>query len=186
MLIYILLLCFIGMLIGSYFLFKKEIMQPSIIFMVMYTISVFCAVCNIEKWGIHMSKMTFVILLLGAVEFIVVSYIIQRVYEKKTKYKQIKPKMKKIEIPKIILHAINIYCFAVIALQLLVVFDVSARYEGFSGMSHALTLFKEHTSYSKDVNLPGYLTMMQCGVIASAFSVTLIFINNIFLYLQFI
>ena len=78
MLIYILLLCFILMLIGSYFLFKKEIMHPVIIFIAMYTFSVLCAVCNIDNWGIEMSKMTFIILLLGAVEFVLVSYITQK------------------------------------------------------------------------------------------------------------
>ena len=179
MLIYILLFCFILMLIGAYFIFKKEVMHPVIIFLAMYTVSVFCAVCNIEKWGIEMSKATFLILLLGAVEFAVVSYITQKYYAKKTKYKEIKPKMKKIEVPKIIIYAIILYTIIVIAIQLLVVFDIAGRFGKFSGLSEALTLYKEHTSYNKDVDLPSYLTIMQCGVIAGAFAVTLIFINNI-------
>src|SRR5699024_8213484 len=96
-------------LIGSYFLFKKEIMHPVIIFIAMYTFSVLCAVCNIDNWGIEMSKMTFIILLLGAVEFVLVSYIIQKIYMKKTKYKEIKPKMRKIEVPRLIIYAIIIF-----------------------------------------------------------------------------
>lgn len=179
MLIYILLLCFILMLIGSYFLFKKEIMHPVIIFIAMYTFSVLCAVCNIDNWGIEMSKMTFIILLLGAVEFVLVSYITQKIYMKKTKYKEIKPKMKKIEVPKLIIYAIIIYSIIVICLQLLIVLDIASRYGEFTGLSDALTIYKDHTSYSKDVDLPSYLTIMQCGVIAGAFSITLIFINNL-------
>lgn len=179
MLIYILLLCFILMLIGSYFLFKKEIMHPVIIFIAMYTFSVLCAVCNIDNWGIEMSKMTFIILLLGAVEFVLVSYITQKIYMKKTKYKEIKPKMRKIEVPRLIIYAIIIFSIIVICLQLLVVLDIASRYGEFTGLSDALTIYKDHTSYSKDVDLPSYLTIMQCGVIAGAFSITLIFINNL-------
>lgn len=181
MLIYILLLCFILILISSYFLFKKEIMHPAIIFIAMYTFSVLCAVCNVEKWGIQMSTMTFILLLFGAIEFIAVSYITQKIYRKKTKSKEIKYKMKKIEVPRLILYAIIIYTIIVICLQLLVVLDVASKYSGFTGLSDALTIYKEHTSYNKDVDIPSYLTIMHCGVIAAAFSITLIYINNFLL-----
>lgn len=181
MLIYILLLCFILMLIGSYFLFKKEIMQPSLIFMFMYTVSVFCAIYNIEAWGIEMSKLTFILLLLGAAEFILVSYITKKIFTKKTKHETEKIKMKKIEIPRWITLAVIFCCLMVIFFQFVVVLNISTRYEPFSGFSRALTVYKEHTSYNKDVSLPSSLTMMQCFVLAAAFSYTLIFMNNFFL-----
>ena len=181
MLIYILLLCFIFMLIGSYFLFKKEIMQPSLIFMFMYTVSVFCAVCNIDTWGIQMSKLTFILLLVGAAEFVLVSYITQKIYTKKTKHETEKIKMKKIEVPRLITLGVIFCCLAVIFFQFVVVLDIATRYEPFSGFSRALTVYKEHTSYNKDVSLPSSLTMLQCFVLAAAFSYTLIFMNNFFL-----
>ncbi len=179
MLIYLLLICFIILLIGSYFLFKKEIMQPSIIFIAMYTFSVLCAVVNVENWGINMSVATFLILLLGAIEFIGVSYFTQKIYEKKTKCKESKAILKKINVPRAVIFIITIYCLLTVCLQLLVVFDIASRYGKFTGFSNALTLFKEHTSYNKDVDLPGYLTLMHCPVIASALALTLIYINNI-------
>lgn len=162
MLIYILLLTFIIMLVGSYYLFKKEIMQPSIIFLFMYTFSIACAVLNVKTWGIHMSKMTFLILVLGAVEFIVVSYITQRIYKNKTKYKDQRITMKKIEIPKWIVISIIAFCILTIIIQLLVVFDIATRYEPYKSISRLLTVFKEHTSYNKDVDIPGILTLMHC------------------------
>ena len=66
-----------------------------------------------------------------------------------TKYKEIKPKMRKIEVPRLIIYAIIIFSIIVICLQLLVVLDIASRYGEFTGLSDALTIYKDHTSYSR-------------------------------------
>ncbi len=128
-----------------------------------------------------MSGATFLILLLGAVEFIGVSYLTEKLYLKRIKGKQEKErsKLKTITVPKVLIYLVALYCIVTICLQILVVIDISSRYEAFTGISRALTVYKEHTSYSKEVALPGIITLMNCPVIACAFAFTQIFLNNL-------
>ena len=87
MLIYILFIGLIGILVGSYFLFKKDIIEPAIILVAAYILSVFCVIVNIEKWGVQLSNKAFWILLLGTLEFVIISLLITKIFEKKCKRK---------------------------------------------------------------------------------------------------
>ena len=97
MYIYILLILFIAILAISYLLFKKEIMQPAVIFCTAYMASVLCATLNINNWNINLSPQAFWVLLIGEIEFVVISYIVCKVFEKK-KGKTPEDNLKKSEI----------------------------------------------------------------------------------------
>ena len=81
--IYVLLIIFIAMLICVYYLFDKEIIEPAVIFVSVYTLSIFCACLNVTKWNINLSITTFWIILIGALEFIAISYYICNKYKNK-------------------------------------------------------------------------------------------------------
>ena len=78
MLIYILLAFFTLLLIVSYFLFKKDIIHPAVIFNFMFLVSILCAIYNIERWKVNIHLDTFLILIFMAIEFLALSYAIQK------------------------------------------------------------------------------------------------------------
>ena len=81
--IYVLCGLFFLMLIICYYLFKKEIGHPAVIFSLTYFISTLCTSMNVRSWGVNLNYKTFLILFLGAVEFIFISYIFHYCFKKK-------------------------------------------------------------------------------------------------------
>ena len=177
MYIYILLAFFVIALVVSYFIFNKEIMQPAIIFCTAYMLSVLCATVNITKWNINMDLKTFLILSLGAVEFIVISYLIFIFMKKKT-IPSNQEKEKIIKTPKWIIVFLIIYNIIVIGLLLYNVLNIASQFGTYSSFSQALTIYKEHTSYSNDTELPDYLTILMKPIISMAYIGIFIFANN--------
>lgn len=175
MLLVLLFILFVIMLFLAYFLFKKDIIEPTIIFLASYVLSIFCTIINIKKWGIEFSVKTFLILFIGSVEFLLVSYVIIN----KFKNKEIVKNENEYRISKFV--TIAIICYDVIALIVLIknVINISAMYEPYTNFSRTLQIYKQHTSYSKDVQLPGYVTIMIKPIIASAYIYIFLFIKRI-------
>jgi len=67
MMLYILLLIFILLLAVSYIAFKKDIIEPAVLFIAAYIISIFCTIININEWGIDYGIKAFFIILFGAI-----------------------------------------------------------------------------------------------------------------------
>mgnify|MGYP004662994143 FL=1 len=175
--IYILLIIFIAMLIGVYYLFDKEIIEPVIIFVTAYTLSIFCACLNVAKWNINLSLTTFLVLLIGAIEFIAISYYIHN----KFKNKNLK-KSKKITVIKTTKETVYLsILISTLTLILLIcnVIYIAKKYENFNGISEMLRIFKDYTSYKGLVKLNIVVRTLLKIVIANAYIYIFIFINNI-------
>lgn len=183
MLLYILFFSMIIVLISSWFIFKKDIIQPSIILTMSYVLSIFCVLLNINKWGVNLSNKAFWIILLGTLEFIAVSYIINLIFKKKNKNNigQTEEKVPKtsFKISKKVTVMIIIYNVTIIALLIYYVLQIAGKYGNYSNFSEALTLYKSHTSYANDIQVPDYLTVIMKPIIASAYVYTFFYIKKI-------
>ena len=80
--IYLLLLVLGVLCVTSFFIFKKDIIAPSFIFSLGFTIASFFAVIYAKKWELGLHLNTFLVISLGVTEFIVVSYIVKLVFKK--------------------------------------------------------------------------------------------------------
>jgi oligosaccharide repeat unit polymerase len=159
---------------------KKDIANPSLIFIAVYLISIFCAIINIKNWGIDMDIRTFLILLIGGLEFVFISVLINNYYNKKFNYNNENTEIKEIKIDLFKIILIYIYSIAVLIILAINVFKIAGHYGTFNNLSQALTLFKQHTSYSIDESLPHYLLLLEKPIIIFAYLFLYFFINNLF------
>lgn len=159
MLIYILLILFVAMLVLSYRVFNREIVNPSVIFCFMYTLSILSAIYNISAWNIDLVWKTFFILFLGGVEFILISYIIKKKFEKK--YADIEENKKKdtvnFVLNKYIMILLSVFSIVVIGILVFNIYKIASQFGAYNNFTEAQRLFKSHTSYSNDASLPSYL-----------------------------
>ena len=185
MLIYILFIALIVILIGSYFLYKKDIIEPSIVLVAAYILSVFCVIVNINKWGVQLSNKAFWILLLGTLEFVIISFLINKIFERRNKKildtetkNEIKEKSN-VKVSKIMTIAIILYNIMILILLVFNVLKIASDFGTFSSFSEALTIYKSNTSYANNAELPDYLTILMKPIIASAYIYIFFFIKNV-------
>lgn len=178
--IYILFICLIIMLIVSFYIYKKDIIEPSIVLIASYALSVFCVLINVEKWGIHLSNKAFWILLLGTLEFVSISYMINIIFKRKNKnYEPKEIILKEVNFSKILTLGVIIYNIVVLILLIYNVLKISNTFGNYTSFSEALTLYKSHTSYANHAELPDYLTIIMKPIIASAYVYVFFYIRNI-------
>ncbi len=175
--IYILLIIFIAMLIGIYYLFDKEIIEPVIIFLTAYTLSIFCACLNVAKWNINLSLTTFLVLLIGALEFIAISYYIHNKFKNKNLKKS--KKITEIKTTKETVYLSILISTLTLILLICNVIYIAKKYGNFNGISEMLRIFKDYTSYKGLVKLNIVVRTLLKIVIANAYIYIFIFINNI-------
>lgn len=185
MLIYIMLIFFFAMTIVVYIKSNKDILNPAVIFSAMYTFSILCAAINKEYWGIDLGVTTFLIIILGGIEFIFISFIINRYY--KNKYgksedeleTQEENKDKVIIIEKWKIIAILIYSIAAIILLILNVLSIASEFGEYSNFSEALTIFRQNTSYESNTSLSRIVSLALKPLFASAYVCLFVYIRNI-------
>lgn len=175
-----LLIIFVVLLITTYLIFKKDILQPAVIFIAMYTISIACACLNIRKWNIELNLTTFLVILIGAIEFIIINYLIYRKMRKRQNINNTENDyIKESNIDKWKLIIVLLFNITVIGLMLKNVLSIASQYGQFSGLSEALTIFKQHTSYSNDASLPKYMAWLQKFTYPLAYIMSFYYIKEI-------
>lgn len=180
-LIYILfILCFL-IFIYSYLKLDKDFINPSVIFCLVYIVSIFCAILNISNWNIQLEIKTFLILFLGALEFVFISLIIDNKFKKKFKDFKIIRNKNECNISKYKIVIIAAYNIVIIGVLLYYVLNIASQFGEYNSLSEALTLFKAHTSYAKDAELPHLLLFAQKPTIAFAYIFLYIYLKNIML-----
>ena len=189
MLLYTLLFILIAILIFLYFFLKKDIAQPSIIFIASYVISVGCCIFNIERWNVNFRLNTFIIFLLGTIEFVGICIIIHYIFEnRKNNYKNNqenenndKPinnkKIRKIPIYICVLSII--YCIAALIIRFTMILNVAKMFGEFSNFSEALTIFKANTSYTKNYEIPHFYNLISKPIIILAYVFLYYFIKRV-------
>ena len=184
MLIYVMLIIFLLMTIYTYIKARGDILQPSVIFSAMYTFSILCATLNKEYWGIDLSWKTFFIIVLGGLEFIIISFLVDYFYKKKydndmkiNQNEDNKGKIIKIEKWKIAI--IFIYSIVVIILLVLNVLSIASEFGEFSNFSEALTIFRQNTSYESNASLSQIMSLLLKPLFAAAYICLFVYIKNI-------
>lgn len=188
MLLYILLIIFIAMLIFFYIKLEKDIMQPPVIFCAVYVFSIICAILNIDKWNIIFRNNTFLVLVLGGIEFVCICYAIHKLYNRKEKAIESKETCTKVEnskteskitIKKYMVVLVCIYDIVILSLLLYNVLSIASQFGEFSNFTEALTLFKNNTSYNVNAEIPHYMNLLGKPVIIFAYIFLYIFLKNI-------
>lgn len=180
-LIYILFSLFFLILIYSYLKLDRDFIHPSVIFCLVYIVSIFCAVLNISKWNIQLEMKTFMILFLGALEFVVISLIVDKFFKNKFKDYSIVRNKDFSNISRYKIFIILAYNIVVIGFLLYYVLNIAGQFGEYNSLSEALTLFKKHTSYAKDAELPRLLLFAQKPTIVFAYIFIYAYLKNIIL-----
>lgn len=193
MLTIVLFVFFIVMLVIAYFLFKKDIGQPAIIFFASYTLSMFCACLNINKWSMDLGWQSFFTLLGGAIEFLTISYILMKFFEKKYRKKMDVEKKREIvqnkdfykdgliNVEKWKVFLVIIYDVVILICLIIAVLDIASKFGDYSNYSQALTIFRENTSYNNNITMPRILTLAQKPMLAAVYIMLYVFIHNLVL-----
>ena len=179
--IWLLELIFILFLVVAFYVQKKDFISPSVVFCACYVISIACAIYNIENWSIELGWKTFWVLIVGAVEFIFIDFIISRFFNKKKKDRekhQAKKQIIEIKTWKIVL----IITYELLALTLLVftVLKIADEFGTYNSYGEAIKIFKDHTSYSADRFLPTYVSILIKPIEVLAYIFIYVIIHNFF------
>lgn len=176
----IVLLLILMIIIGLVFFFvnKKDLCHPATLFSAAYITSVLCACLNIDAWNIDMIPATFIILLLGYVEFILIATVLYKRFGPKDLTARSKAR-REIHLPKIIVALSAIYCLVVLPLVANAILELAGRHGSFGSFNEALTIYRNHTHHASDDRLPQYIYLLIKPVIAAAYVYGYIFIYNL-------
>ena len=146
--IYLLLGIFVGIYIVVYAKINRDIFSPSLLFLLAYIVSVGCAVLNVKRWNIDMWFVTFAVLLIGALEFIIIGLLVDKKCEqiwKKTRGASI-ANHGIISIAWWKMGLTIVFCIVYLILLGINVMEIASRSGSYHSFSEALTLFKDTTS----------------------------------------
>ena len=165
--IYLLVFFFLVMSVVSYKIFKGELANPAFIYCFMYFVSSFCTMCNVREWDIHLSYKTFLILVVGSIEFVMIVWLIGKFMN--SKYKIEHKSEEFAGINNVIMMGLIVYSLGVTVLTVYYVLKIASSFGTYSSFTEAQSLFKAHTSYSNDAAMPHYLSLMSKGVELSSY-----------------
>lgn len=180
-LIYLLLGIFVGIYIVVYAKINRDIFSPSLLFLLAYIVSVGCAVLNVKRWNIDMWFVTFAVLLIGALEFIIIGLLVDKKYEriwKKTRGASI-ANHGMISIAWWKMGLTIVFCIVYLILLGVNVMEIASRRGSYHSFSEALTLFKDATSMTLTYSLPWWLEQMERIVMICAYIYLYVFLRNV-------
>ena len=178
MLIYLLVVFFLALTYVSYKVFDMELSNPAVIFSFMYFISSFCALLNINNFNIKLAPETFLLLFLGAIEFVLICYFVKKFFQQKYKLNTfLKQDTPYVDRKNVII--LSVYSVILIVLLLYNIVLIANQYGEYNSFSGALSIFKTQTSYSNSVSLPHYLNLMFKVMELSSYILIYCFLSNI-------
>lgn len=165
-------------LIFQMFVFKNDILQPSIIVNFMFAIGVVFAIYSIDLWKISLSIDTVFVILSGVITFFIASFIIQKLFVKKSKIDyELKPIT--IRFWKIMLMImINI---VVLIMHYKWLVEIVNKHGGATDYSSMISLYRAliTNSIESTSSMPFILRQLMRVTTATAYINIYIFINNI-------
>ena len=181
MLIYILFILFVLIYICIYVKINKDIFSPPLLFLLAYIVSVGCALFNVKLWNIEMIPTTFLVLLLGALEFITIGLLVDKIYQKKENllYEVNRKKLEEIDLPwwKLIFTAA--FCCIYMILLYRNVMAIASRHGTYHNLAEALNIFKEETSVTLADSLPWWLGQLERIAMLCAYIFLYVFLVNL-------
>lgn len=183
--IYLLLLILIVLCVTSFFVFKKDIISPSFIFSLGFTIASVFAVIYAKKWELGLHLNTFLVILLGVAEFLVVSYAVHLVF-KKINEKKVKENFQssceKNEGGYIKINRTNecLYLILILIISSVYLYYIVKSVDGsFTAIFEAMSKYDNLLKFSEQsISLPFLITNLELLVIASGYWFIYVVMNN--------
>lgn len=175
--LFILLLMFT---IFIFLIYKKDILDPSLVFSLSFLVLSFMACLNAKKWqlGLHMN--TFLVILLGVIEFFCVGYIAKLLFKRKKA--PAKNKLKEIKINKWLEYVFLtfIIIFNVIFLYYIVK-EVGNSFNSISTIIESINQYNHLIKFSDKFNtvkLPFFISNGRMFIVGSGYWFMYVAINN--------
>lgn len=174
-------ICFVLLFI----LYKKDILEPSILFTASFLMLSMMALVNSNRFKLGLHFNTFCVVLGGVLIFIITSFLIKIIYNRKKSKKDLENK--KIEFTMINPNKIMQILFMVFAFAacfLYVFFTMKAVNIKFTGISSVMSAISKYDSISKfsdnysSIKLPFLISNLRVGVIAVGYWFFYVMIHN--------
>lgn len=193
--VYLLLIILLVLFIVSFFINKKNIVAPAFIFSFGFVMQAIFVVFYAKKWELGLHLNTFLVIVLGVAEFVIISYIVHLVcnsirkrknkneLEEKKQDKSLENIESKVEYLKIniileILYLIFMLIISGVYLYFIVK-SVNGSFETISTIFEAMSKYDNLSKFSAEtVSLPFIITNLEELVIASGYWFIYVVINN--------
>lgn len=153
--------------------YKKDIFHPICLICLSFCFSVFCAVLNIDNWGINLSESTVFLIISG-----IISFILPSIFTKKPKKCEKKP----IENSEIYVSKNILKFFLFIQFIFLILFIIWMKnyFGSLSNIfnSNLMTEFRFEKSFNQAIEFPWYINQGIKFSKAFVYVITFIYINN--------
>lgn len=187
MLIFILEFILIMILILSIYLFRKDIMQPSVIVTAVFTISVLTAMYNIENWNINIHFNTFFVILGSVILFVFINFCVIILFDSKRKKPQYKSanyenRSAYINVSKFKIFALMLFDVLVMAWHYKYIKSIASAYGMTQSFSSITNAYRQYSLYESSVyhfSEPFLLELFSRVETYSAYIFLYIFVNNI-------
>lgn len=180
MLIFLLFVILLVFSIFIFFVYKKDVLEPSLIFSVSFLALSFMACLNARKWQLGLHLNTFLVILLGVIEFFCVGYIIKKLLFKKSVC--VEKSLKLIETNK---YFEFIYLFFIIVFDsIFLYFLISVVGNSFDDLSSVIESISKYNNLVKfsdrfnTVKLPFLISNGRIFIVASGYWFLYVIINN--------
>ena len=187
--IYLLLVMLIIMLVITFIISKKDIISPAFIFTFGFTFQAIWAAIYANQWGLNLNVNTFFVIFLGVLEFIIVSFLVSKLYKRK-KQKIVENDLEKeanTEITKINVNKkveVIVLCICVIisiAFLFTVVKLVDGSFDSFKTISESLAKYDSMSKFSENtIRIPFLISNLEIFVVAVGYWFSYVLINNFF------
>lgn len=163
-----------------FFFYKKDVLEPSLIFSVSFLVLSLMACLNAKKWQLGLHLNTFMVITLGVVEFFCVGYTIKKLFFRKKI--NIEKNLKVIEINKYFEY---IYLFFIIAFDSIFLYflmkEVGVAFTGISSVTESISKYNHLVKFTDSFNtvrLPFLISNGRVFIVASGYWFMYIVINN--------
>lgn len=170
-------------------IYNKDVFEPSFLFSISFLILSLMALLNNNKWNLNLHLNTFLVVVLGVIEFVLVCFIVKTIYQKKflKEEKYGAPKLIKIpyyfEIPYFFLSIIICIVFA-----LYIISVVNVDIKSIKDISNAIGIFDYLSKFTENydtVKLPFLVSNSRFAIIAIGSIFNYVIINNYFVNKKF-
>lgn len=175
--IYLLLVILLIIFIICYYVFDRDILQPSIIFVAFFVMSTLCTIYNVKQWGVNLHSNTLMVLLLGIISFVLFSFFIHIIYKKK-RIDDYKNFYKEIDINKFVVLFLIVLSLIGLFLNYYYVRKIAQSHIYINDYSNMMAAFRDNVAYGEE-SMPFLVNQLNKVILVLGYIFTYIFINNI-------
>lgn len=145
----------------AYYLNRKSLISPSVLFSGGLTIAAIIALANERTWNLQLDSRTLLVITLGTVEFIIFSYITSRIFDIVGKHKTDKKRERYLKVPDYVGKRFKIILLIQIVIIWISIITVK-RATGISDLMNAINYinYVQNGFIKGQINLPNYFVLL--------------------------